>query len=84
MTRPFVMNRRNPWGLPDAVIATLLTHTAMSIASIEQTPPRILLNVIEYLSGKRRYATKPAESLLETSIPPDAFAKLIGSRQRGR
>ena len=77
-TRPFVPNRKNPWHLPDAAVAHLLTHTSVRWDDLQVMPLRTIRATLDYLYGRNAFAPRPRPSIMDTGgMTPDQFKRMV-------
>lgn len=58
-------------------MVALISQAGLSWQRIQDTPPRILYALLDYLAQRGPYAPQPKQSVLDQSIPPDQFAALF-------
>ena len=69
--------------MPSAGIAMLMTQAGMSWRDIQDTPPRVLYIVLDYISKTGPYARKlvSKDNILEKSMPPGQFEAMVKAMQ---
>ena len=81
MSRPFVMNPNNPWLLCNGDVAILMVHGGLSWGDLHITPPRVLINLAEYLTQTGDYKPKPKPTSMDISVPPDEFRRMVRAKR---
>lgn len=65
-------------------VAILMTMGGMSWRELGETPPRVLMNIVDFIAQRNGYKKVPKPGLMDVSIPPDQFAQMLAAQNERR